>query len=53
MAQEIHRMIRAQMRPKAMLLQVLKLLGTRKTEIPSAYALTELIHTKASSIDGP
>jgi Domain of unknown function (DUF4158) len=43
MAQEIHRMIRAQMRPKAMLLQVLKLLETRKTEIPSAYALTELI----------
>jgi hypothetical protein len=43
MAQEIHRMIRAQMRPKAMLVQVLKLLETRKTEIPSAYALTELI----------
>jgi hypothetical protein len=43
MAQEIHRMIRAQMRPKAMLLQVLKLLETRKTELPSAYALTELI----------
>jgi TnpA family transposase len=42
-AQEIHRMIRAQMRPKAMLLQVLKLLETRKTEIPTAYALTELI----------
>jgi len=43
MAQEIHRMIRAQMRPKAILWQVLKLLETRKTEIPSAYALTELI----------
>jgi len=43
MTQEIRRMIRAQMRPKTMLLHVLKLLATRKTEVPSAYTLTELI----------
>ena len=36
-------MVRSQMRPKAIFLQLLKLLETRKTEIPSAYALTELI----------
>jgi TnpA family transposase len=47
MAQEIRTMIRSQMRPKAIFLQVLNLLETRKTEIPSAYALTELI-TQAS-----
>jgi len=41
MTQEIRRMIRAQMRPKTMLLHVLKLLETRKTEVPSAYTLTE------------
>ena len=47
MAQEIRVMVRSQMRPKAIFLQLLKLLETRKTEIPSAYALTELI-TQAS-----
>jgi hypothetical protein len=44
-------MIRSQMRPKAIFLQVLNLLETRKTEIPSAYALTELI-TKESQHHG-
>ena len=43
MAQEIRMMVRSQMRPKAIFLQLLKLLETRKTEIPSAFALTELI----------
>jgi hypothetical protein len=43
MAQEIRMMVRAQMRPKAIFLQMLTLLETRKTEIPGAYALTELI----------
>lgn len=42
-AQEIRTMVRSQLRPKAIFFQVLKLLETRKTEIPSAYALTELI----------
>src|SRR5215470_10967632 len=42
-AHEIRTMIRSQLRPKAIFFQVLKLLETRKTEIPSAYALTELI----------
>jgi TnpA family transposase len=43
MAQEIRTMIRSHMRPKAIFWQVLTLLATRKTEIPSAYTLTELI----------
>jgi TnpA family transposase len=43
MAQEIRTMVRSQMRPKAIFLQVLELLETRKTEIPSAYALTDVI----------
>jgi len=43
MTQEIRMMVRSHMRPKAIFLQLLKLLETRKTEIPSAYALTELI----------
>jgi TnpA family transposase len=43
MAQEIRLMVRSQMRPKAMFLQLLALLETRKTEIPGAFALTELI----------
>jgi hypothetical protein len=47
MTQEIRVMVRSQMRPKAIFLQLLKLLETRKTEIPSAYTLTELI-TQAS-----
>ena len=47
MGQEIRTMVRSQMRPKAIFLQLLTLLETRKTEIPSAYALTELI-TKES-----
>ena len=42
-AQEIRTMVRSQLRPKAIFFQVLKLLETRKTEIPSAYALTTLI----------
>jgi hypothetical protein len=45
--QEIRTMVRSQMWPKAIFLQLLNLLETRKTEIPSAYALTELI-TKES-----
>lgn len=40
---EIRTMVRSQLRPKAIFFQVLKLLETRKTEIPSAYTLTELI----------
>ena len=42
-AQEIRTMVRSQLRPKAIFFQVLTLLEARKTEIPSAYALTELI----------
>ena len=42
-AHEIRTMVRSQLRPKAIFFQVLKLLETRKTEIPSAYTLTELI----------
>lgn len=41
--QEIHTMVRSQMRPKAILLNVLEILETRKTEIPSARTLTDLI----------
>jgi TnpA family transposase len=40
-------MIRAHLRPKAIFGQVLRLLATRKTEIPSAYTLTDVI-TQAS-----
>ena len=47
MAQEIRIMVRSQMRPKAIFLQLLDLLETRKTEIPGSFALTELI-TKES-----
>jgi TnpA family transposase len=47
MAQEVRTMVRSQMRPKAIFLEVLNLLETRKTEIPGTYALTELI-TKES-----
>jgi len=43
MAQEIRMMVRSHMRPKAIFLQLLKLLEIRKTEMPSAYALTELM----------
>ena len=43
MAQEIRTMVRSHLRPKAIFSQVLTLLETRKTEIPSAYALTALI----------
>ena len=46
-AQEIRIMVRSQTRPKAIFSQVLDLLETRKTEIPGAFALTELI-TKES-----
>jgi TnpA family transposase len=47
MAQEIQGMVRSQLRPKVIFVQLLTLLETRKTEIPSAYTLTELI-TKIS-----
>src|SRR5262245_957910 len=47
MAQEIRTMVRSQMRPKAIFWHVLNLLETRKTEIPGAFALAELI-TKES-----
>ncbi len=40
---EIHPMIRSQARPKAIFLHALDTLARRKTEIPSAYLLTELI----------
>lgn len=43
MAQEIRTMIRSHPRPKAIFGQVLTRLATHKTEIPSAYTLTELI----------
>ena len=43
MAQETCTMIRSQMRPMAIFQQVVELLETRKTEIPSAFALTKLI----------
>ena len=46
MAQEIQTMIRAQMRPKPMLLRVLELLEYQKIAIPSAYALTDLVLTE-------
>jgi hypothetical protein len=42
-AHEIRTMVRSQLRPKAIFFQVLTLLEARKTEIPSAYTLTELI----------
>jgi TnpA family transposase len=42
-AQEIRTMVRSQMRLKAIFVQMLALLEARKTEIPSAYALTEVI----------
>jgi hypothetical protein len=41
--QEIHTMVRSQVRPKLIFLHVLELLLRRKTEIPSARALTDLI----------
>jgi hypothetical protein len=40
---EIHTLIRSQVRPKAMFLHALDVLARRKTEIPSAYLLTDLI----------
>ena len=40
---EIHSLIRSQARPKAIFLHALDILARRKTEIPSAYLLTELI----------
>ena len=40
---DIRPMVRSQVRPKAILLQALDLLARRKTEIPSASLLTELI----------
>jgi hypothetical protein len=43
MAQDIRTMIRSHMRPKAIFGQLLTLLATRKTEIPSAFTLTALI----------
>ena len=41
--QEIHTMVRSQVRAKVIFLHVLELLIRRKTEIPSARALTDLI----------
>ncbi len=40
---ELHPLIRSQARPKAIFLHALDLLARRKTDIPSAYLLTELI----------
>jgi len=40
---EIHTLIRSQVRPKAIFLHALDVLARRKTEIPSAYMLTDLI----------
>ena len=40
---EIHIMVRSQVRPKVILLHVLDLLARRKTEIPKAAMLTDLI----------
>ena len=40
---EIHTMVRSQVRPKLIFLHVIELLLRRKTEIPSARALTDLI----------
>jgi hypothetical protein len=45
-AEEIHMMVRSHMRPKTILLRVLEILESQKTEIPSVYALTELIGTE-------
>ena len=42
-AREIRTMIRSQSRPKFILFQVLQILENRKTEIPSAWSLSELI----------
>jgi hypothetical protein len=41
--EEIHAMVRSQARPKEILLQTLDILARRKTEIPSARMLTDLI----------
>ncbi len=40
---EIHTMVRSQVRPKAILLHLFDSLARRKTEIPKAYLLTNLI----------
>lgn len=40
---ELHTMVRSQIRPKSMFLRMVEFLKARKTEIPSAYALTECI----------
>ena len=40
---EIRTMVRSQVRPKVIFLHVLELLLRRKTEIPSAHVLTDLI----------
>jgi hypothetical protein len=36
-------MMRSQVRPKVMLLRMVDFLKARKTELPSAYTLTEII----------
>lgn len=43
LADEVHTLIRSQVPPKAMFLHALDVLARRKTEIPSAYLLTDLI----------
>lgn len=43
LADEIHPLIRSQVRPKTMFLHALDVLARRQTEIPSAYLLTDLI----------
>ena len=48
MAQDIHTMVRSQMRPKQMLMRVIETLEQRKIEIPSAYALTDLVMTETA-----
>jgi TnpA family transposase len=40
---EIHTMVRSQVRAKGILMQLVDLLARRKTEIPTAYQLTDLI----------
>lgn len=45
-AEAIHTMVRSLRRPKSIFLRVLEILESRKTEIPSAYALTALIGTE-------
>ena len=47
LVREIRSLVRSQVRPKAMLLRMVELLKARKTEIPSAYTLTDLLLREA------